>query len=104
MAFSDDFFNRQATAAGVICKVVSANPPSIAAAAAGLIAVPVAGAVVGMRVWASLGTTITTGLLLVSGVVTAAGVVTLHYYNASAAPIDQAAHNVNLWLIPGDIN
>lgn len=91
-------------AVGFIAKTVSANPGSIASGAEGTTTVTVAGAQVGSKVFATLGADVTVGLLLRSAHVSAVNTVTLTYVNTSGGSIDEAAHNVQLLLIPGDLN
>lgn len=91
-------------AVGFICKTVSSNPGSIGAGAEGTITVTVTGAQVGAKVFATLAADVTVGLYLRSAHVSAVNTVTLTYANHSGGSIDEAAHNVQLLIIPGDLN
>lgn len=102
--FDTENLTRQLEALGLICKAASSNPGSIGAGAEGTATVTVTGAQVGMRVFATLGADVTVGLFLRSAHVSAVNTVTLYYANTSGGAIDEAAHTVNLLLVPGDLN
>lgn len=103
-AFDDQLGTKFLESTGIICKAVSANPGSINAGAEGSTTVTVTGAQVGARVFATLGADVTVGLFLRSAHVSAVNTVTLYYQNESGGAIDEAAHTVNLLIIPGDLN
>lgn len=102
--FDTEAVTRQLEAIGLVCKRVSVNPGSIGAGAEGTITAAVAGAQIGARVFATLEDDVTVGLFLRSAKVTAVNVVTFTYANTSGGSIDEAAHNVNVLLVPGDLN
>jgi hypothetical protein len=102
--FDEEYGTKLLEATGLVCKRVSVNPGSLAAGAEGSITATVSGVKVGDRVFASLEDDVTVGLYLRSVKVTAVNTLTFYYANHSAGTIDEAAHNVNVLVIPGDLN
>lgn len=103
-AFDTETVTRQLEAIGLVCKAASVNPGSIASGAEGTATATIVGAQVGMRVFATLGADVTVGLYLRGARVTAVNTVTFDYGNHSGGAIDEAAHIVNVLLVPGDLN
>jgi hypothetical protein len=91
-------------AIGFICKTLSVNPGAIASGAEGTITATVVGAQVGSKVFATLGSDVTVGLYLRGARVTAVNTITFDYANHSGGSIDEAAHNVQVLIVPGDLN
>lgn len=103
-AFDDQLGTKLLESAGLICKVLSVNPGAIGAGAEGTITATLTGAKVGDRVFAQLAADVTVGLYLRDVRVTAVNTLTFTYANHSGGSIDEAAHNVNVLVIPGDLN
>lgn len=103
-AFDDDLTTKMLESIGIICKTISANPASIAAGAEGTIDVDVDGVLPAHKLFVTLAADVTVGLYLRSAVCSTPGTVTLTFANHSAGAIDEAAHNVNLLAIPGELN
>jgi len=91
-------------AIGFICKTVSVDPGNITAGAEGTATATVAGAQIGSKVFATLGADVTVGLYLRGARVTAVNTVTFDYVNHSGGAINEDAHNVQILIVPGDLN
>lgn len=105
MAHFDHFDQtRQLEALGLICKVVSVNPASINAGAEGTATANVAGLQPSHRIFATIQADVTVGLYLRGARCVTPGVATFDYANHSAGAIDEAAHNVAILAVPGDLN
>lgn len=102
--FDEELATKTLEAAGFISKRVSVNPGSIAAGAEGTITATVTGAQIGMRVFATMEDDVTVGLYLRSASVTAVNTITFTFANHSGGAIDEAAHDVCVFIVPGDLN